>query len=223
MHSIQKQLLELAKNKKLNTQNSLRDIGKKIVGIPVMSAQKVKHHLEQLDKKNLIRWNRKINTVSYIKDAELEEKNSNTFFVNIPVLGAADCGDATLVAEDQCDEFITVSKTLVPGNAKDIFAVKAQGKSMNDVNLNNKNIDDGDYVLIDSSYIHPINNDIVLSVINGYANIKIFKKDPANHRVVLISNSTDEIAPIFIHQDDNYMVRGKVVNVIKKFSLSDLD
>ena len=84
--------------------------------------------------------------------------------------------------------------------------------------VNGKNIDEGDYVIIDNSKIRPQNNDYVLSIIDGTAAIKKFHLDETNQRIILLSESNKDYPPIFIHQDDfdNYMVNGKVIQVIKK-------
>lgn len=44
---------------------------------------------------------------------------------------------------------------------------------MNKANVNGKTIEDGDYLIIDSDYRSPRNGDVVLSVIDDMANIKI--------------------------------------------------
>ena len=50
----------------------------------------------------------------------------------------------------------------------------------------------------------------------GMANIKKFFLDRENRQVVLMSESTKDFPPIYIHEDDEFMVNGKVVQVIKK-------
>jgi len=58
----------------------------------------------------------------------------------------------------------------------------------------------------------------VLSIIKGMANIKKFIFDEVRNRILLLSESTQDYAPIIIHNNDfdNYMVNGQVVQVIKK-------
>ena len=79
------------------------------------------------------------------------------------------------------------------------------------------NIDDGDYVLIDSEAKNPENGDYVLSIIDGAANIKKFRKDKERGLIMLISESSSNYDPIYIHQDDasSYSVAGKVLGVLK--------
>jgi len=52
--------------------------------------------------------------------------------------------------------------------------------------------------------------------IEDKANIKKFIIDRENKRIVLKSESTQNYLPIFIHEDDQYQISGRVVDVIKK-------
>ncbi|MEI6092779.1 MAG: S24 family peptidase, partial [bacterium] len=136
--------------------------------------------------------------------------------VLIPVLGVANCGVATLCAEERFEGFLRVSSSIVK-KVKDIFAIKAVGDSMNKANIKNKNIEDGDYVLIDTSDKNIKDRDYVLSTIEGHANIKKFIRDKDNDQIVLISESDKNYPPIIIHEKDDfsYIVEGKVIQVIK--------
>ncbi len=87
---------------------------------------------------------------------------------------------------------------------------------MNKSNINGMSIEDGDYLIIDSDYRSPRNGDIVLSVIDDMANIKKYVFDEENNQIVLVSQSTKDIPPIYIHEDDSFMINGKVIQVIKK-------
>jgi SOS-response transcriptional repressor LexA len=48
------------------------------------------------------------------------------------------------------------------------------------------------------------------------ANIKKYIFDEENNQIVLVSQSSKDIPPIYIHEDDSFMVNGKVIQVIKK-------
>ncbi len=88
--------------------------------------------------------------------------------------------------------------------------------AMNRAMVNGNTIEDGDYLLVDSDQTSPSNGDIVLSVIDDMANIKKYVWDEANNQIVLVSESTKDIPPIYIHEDDSFMINGKVIQVIKK-------
>jgi SOS-response transcriptional repressor LexA len=87
---------------------------------------------------------------------------------------------------------------------------------MNRAEIGGKRIEDGDYVIVDVSDKHVRNGDIVLSIIDGLANIKKFYLDKKNNQVILMSQSTKDFPPIYIHENDDFMINGKVVQVIKK-------
>jgi SOS-response transcriptional repressor LexA len=80
-----------------------------------------------------------------------------------------------------------------------------------------KNIEDGDYVLVDRSKVKPQTGDVVLAVVNGGATIKKFTDDTkTNNQIILSPLSTHSHSPIYIHEDDGFLVNGKVVEVVKK-------
>lgn len=207
MHPIQEKLLKLLDQKILKDM-TLRDIGT-LIKEPL--PQKIKHHLEQLEKKGFIKYDRRNKTISKIK---LGSKIMSPF-VSVPVIGSANCGPATIFANENIEGYLKISKNIL-NKCKNVFAIKAQGLSMNKSNINGMSIEDGDYLIIDSDYRTPRNGDVVLSVIDDMANIKKYVFDEENNQIVLVSQSTKDIPPIYIHEDDSFMINGKVIQVIKK-------
>lgn len=209
LHITQQKLLRLANQHNLAVL-SYRQMGR-LIGDE--SAQKVKHHLNQLLKKGLISGNKEQGLIEPVAGGTIKDLD----MVSIPILGSANCGDATRIAEQNIEGYLRVSKNLLR-RKQNIFAIQAVGDSMNRAAIENKSIENGDYVLVDSSVTQPRNNTYVLSVIDGVANIKKFIKDDQNKQVVLMSESTGNYSPIYIHPDDSvkYLVNGEVVQVIKK-------
>ena len=105
---------------------------------------------------------------------------------------------------------------MLPHNKKGLYALIADGDSMNKAEIEGKTIESGDFVLVDHECRNPQNNDIVVAVINGMATIKRFRKDERNQRVVLEADSTNTYLPIYIHEDDDFQISGKVVGIIKR-------
>lgn len=175
--------------------------------------QKVKHHLSQLERKGFIlidKHNKKIiRTSNMIKTGDI--------FVSIPIVGAANCGPATIYADQNIEGHLKISKRLVP-NKKRVFALRAEGNSLNKANIGGKNVETGDFVIVDSENTSPRDGDYVVSVIDGLANIKKYRLDKMNSRIVLLSESTQEYSPIFLHENDDFRISGKVVEVIKNIS-----
>lgn len=192
----------------------LREIGR-LIG--ELSPQKVKHHLLQIEKKGLIRVDRSKGLIRRTEPGWVEGFTKKARLLSIPILGSANCGPAELFAEQNIEGYLRVSATLL-GRQKPagLFALQARGLSMNRANVRGKNVEDGDYLIIDSQDRTPENGDIVVSVIDGMANIKKFVRDEENQQIALLSESTREFSPIYIHEEDDYLVNGKVVQIIKK-------
>jgi phage repressor protein C with HTH and peptisase S24 domain len=87
---------------------------------------------------------------------------------------------------------------------------------MNRSEVNGKRIEDGDYVIVDSDDRVPHDGDVILSVIDEMTNIKRFHRDRLNKQIALVSDSTHDFPPIYIHEDDDFFINGKVIQVIKK-------
>lgn len=185
---------------------TLREIG---FLIGEKSAQKVKHHLSQLSKRGFIVYN------PVKREIKKAQKISKDGFISLPIVGSANCGPATFFAEENVSGYLKVSKSLAPSRGK-LFVLRAEGDSMNKANINGKNIEDGDFVIVDHEQKSPTLGNYIVSIIDEVANIKKFVPDPKNKRIILRSESSKEYLPIFIHEDDQYEVSGRVVDVIKK-------
>ena len=208
MHKLQKQLLELMTNNDIGKM-SYRKIGS---FLGEKSAQTIKHHLFQLDKKGFIYINK---DKGIIKKAQ-NKKRSNSGLLSLPILGSADCGIATQFADEQIDGYIKISKKLLP-KGSNLFAIEAVGHSMNKAIINGKTLEDGDYAVVDKDKLNFKNNDYILSIIDGVANIKKYHEDKKNNQIILVSESTKDYQNIHIHLDEatDYIANGKVVAVIK--------
>jgi phage repressor protein C with HTH and peptisase S24 domain len=90
--------------------------------------------------------------------------------------------------------------------------LKVEWTSMNNIVINWKNIENGSYVLIDSTLKNLNEKDIFLFTVNGWATIKKYKKDWWN--VYLLPDSKDDYhKPIILSSDDKITVNWKVVDV----------
>ena len=209
MHTLQEKLLKLAEKNNLS-EMSFRNIGKLVAE---SSPQKIKHHLLQLEKHGLIQMDRLAKVMVKTKPGSLYQSP----LVALPILGSANCGPATIYAEENVEGYLRVSGRLLT-KKKGVFAIKASGYSMNRANINGESIDDGDYVIVDPTYKTFKNGDYVLSIIDGMANIKRYFKDQAGKRIILLSESSASFSPIFVHLEDvdSYLVNGKIIQVIKK-------
>ncbi|MCR4276521.1 MAG: hypothetical protein NUV87_00140 [Candidatus Roizmanbacteria bacterium] len=210
MHYIQEKLLKLVDHQNISGL-TLRDIGSLVnETLP----QKIKHHLSQLERKGFIIIDKKN---SIIKRTSGDIKNSDVF-ISIPIYGTANCGPRTIYANQNLEGYLKVSKKMLPKKDK-IFALRAEGDSLNKADINGKSIEDGDFVIVDSQATNPKNGDYIVSIIEEMANIKKYIWDKKNSQIILGSESTQNYNPIYVHEDDNIVINGKVIDVIKKPSI----
>ena len=210
MHYIQEKLLKLVDHQNISGL-TLRDIGSLVnETLP----QKIKHHLSQLERKGFIIIDKKN---SIIKRTSGDIKNSDVF-ISIPIYGTANCGPRTIYANQNLEGYLKVSKKMLPKKDK-IFALRAEGNSLNKADINGKSIEDGDFVIVDSQATNPKNGDYIVSIIEEMANIKKYIWDKKNSQIILGSESTQNYNPIYVHEDDNIVINGKVIDVIKKPSI----
>jgi len=211
MNIIQTQLLNLIASTPEMGSFSLRKIAE-LLGVKG-KPQIAKYHLQQLEKAGLIQVNLEQNILKLVKKGYNHASKSPLFA--IPVVGAANCGPAVTYADQKVENYLKISSSLLPRNKNRLFAIKADGDSMNQTDVNGKTIESGDYVLVDREVSNYNNGEIVLAIIDGLATIKEFYRDKLNNRIILKANSDHEYMPIYIGEDDQFIINGKVVDVIK--------
>ena len=206
MNPIQQKLLDIAK---LEDIERLRRVDL-VEMVNCEYPSQITHHLKQLVKRgDLVR-----------KDGRLVPAlRTNAGLVMIPVMGEADCGEATRYADGRIVDNLAVSPSVLkPKLSERLYALVARGDSMNRATVEGKTIENGDYIVIEKrdDYV-PKDGDIVVSIIAGLANVKRLRRDNARQRILLLSEShrQDDFAPIVISDRDDFAVEGKVVDVIK--------
>lgn len=213
MNEIQEKLLKLAEKNDLS-RIPLRTIAA-MLDKPTMSPGVLQYHFAQLEKKKLLFVDRKSKT------QQLGSDTSDDRFHIIPIVGMASCGPANQFADETVEGYLNMSKNSLRAKGK-LFAVRATGKSMDDANIPTPNgltssIEDGDYVIVDT-YYDDVNENVgkyVVSIINGLANIKKLAKRTYDYALISESTNTSSYPPIIIHEDDNYLINGRIIAVVK--------
>ncbi len=217
IHPIQRAILEIGEQYNLRSL-TLRELGAKIevlTGLSVDHPQRIKHHVDQLMRKGLLHYE----AGSNILKSKSRIQSAAGSLISIPIFGAANCGDAAVIADQSIEGHVRISSSLV--NRKDnLFAVRAVGTSMNAANIAGESIEDGDFVIIDPTDKNVQDGDYVLSVIDGMANIK--KITLRGDYIALVSESRNNFPPIYISREDiatdSYLINGKVIRVVKQIN-----
>jgi repressor LexA len=206
MHYIQQKILNFADRVNLK-RDGLRQIGR-LIGEP--HPFKVSYHLGQLEKNGFIKINKKTGDIVRTGGKSAQKG----MFLAIPVLGSANCGQANIFAEENLESYIKVSRSIIE-RGDGFLAIRASGNSMNKADVGGKNIEDGDYVIVDTKK-EARAGDYVLAVIDNCANVKKMLPDRKNRTISLISESTENHPDIFIHENDKFLINGVVKYIIKK-------
>ena len=210
MNENQQKIIDLAKKKDISRM-SFREIGREL---DIPNPQTVIYHLEQLKKKGIIYSDTSLKTrVAKPKAFAIDR------LFNIPIVGSANCGPASELAQEDIQGYLKISqKSLGVSKPDGLIVIRAVGDSLNKADINGDAIDNGDYVVVDSKK-QPKNGDYVLSVIDDAANFKKFFKDEKKNEIRLLSESTFDLPPIVLHEEDlegfGYLVNGVVVRVVK--------
>ena len=211
MDSVKERLLELSRRADISAMG-LRAIAREL---GVKNPQTIKYYLEKLHSEGLLNYE--------LKPSVKITKVGLSELIRIPILGSVSAGPATQIANNQTNGYLRVSSKLLDSkNYKDLYALRVVGTSMNMANVKGKHINDGDYAIIDGSKRSPKNGDYVIAVVDNLANLKRFHLDRENNQVVLLSESSDDYLPIFVHPEDNNegLISGTVTQIIKQPSFA---
>jgi len=186
--------------------------------LKLSSVSTAHYHVSKLEEAGYLekrdRQARALDVKEYEIAKNSKQKMESSF--SAPVYGMANAGPATMFAEENLSGYVKIPSSLRV-KKDNLFAVQVDGDSMNQANINGKSLDDGDFALIDPENQSPQNGDYVLSIIDDCANLKKFERDVKTGAIRLVSESTNKNhKPIYISSEDNYMVNGKIIAVLKK-------
>ena len=193
-----------SENGRMPTIRELKDENAKL-GLKFKSLRSVFLYLNVLEEKGFIKRSS--------KSKGIELKNyAKKSFVDVPVLGMANAGSPTFFAEQNIEGYLKVSKALLRN--KEVFAVRVFGDSMNLSKINGKKIKEDDLILVDHKVKDFKNGDKVLTVIDGLATVKLFKKI-SQKMIGLFPESTNKRhQPIFLTPADDFIINGRVIDVL---------
>jgi len=163
-------------------------------------------HLEALEKKGFI-----IRTGG-IRGIQLQGEESYEYLIGIPILGYANAGIPLATAQEDYIGTLKIDRKLLKKKS-DLFSLIVKGDSMNKHAVENINLLDGNYVIVEKN-AEVKNGDTVLALIDNCATIKVFKKQ--DNMIILYPNSYNKAhTPIFLDKQRENIINGKVIMVLQ--------
>ncbi len=199
-----------------NRMPTIREIQKEVsrLGLKTKSLASIFLYLRHLEEKGFIQrdsGNRSI------KICDQSKKK----FCSVPILGTASAGTPLFFAQENIEGYLKISRRLITKKITDaLFAIQIFGNSMDLARINNRRIEDGDYVLIDSDSKDFRDGDKVLATIDGLATIKIFHRIDQDTIGLFPQSSEKSHKPIYLTPGDNFVINGKVIEVLKTPNLA---
>lgn len=202
LHKFQQSLLDLLHNHEGDLRDmSLREIGSKIGAAG--KAQVVAHHLEQLEKKGLIR---RIGMPDERLFRVLEEPAKSVVYIGL-YRTTAQCGPDGCLGDDMVIDRVPLSsKTFGISNPDEYFLIKAKGASME------PRIFEGDLVLAHKQS-DVDNGEMAVLVHDGMPKIKKVLK--VSNKYILTSLNSDYGPEEIVDRDSDFRICGRVRGVIK--------
>jgi len=194
---------------KMPTLRELKDFLAQNYSLTFSSLRSIYLYLKKLENKGLIKRGK---GAREIKILDLKETN----FWHIPIYGWVNAGDACCFPREAVEGYLRVSKKLLPVKNKHLFAIEVIGDSMNLATIGGKNIEDGDFVLVNPEDKDFRSGDIVVANIDGALTVKEFKRIDEHTIGLFPRSSNNEHNPIYLTESDNFLIIGKVVEVFKK-------
>src|SRR3990167_7890572 len=130
--------------------------------------------------------------------------------IQIPVLGRISAGQPIEAIEDK--ETIAIPQGKLPLPLKDYYALRVQGDSMVDENIN-----DGDTVLVRQQNTAKNGQKVVALIDNYEATLKKFYKEKNQIR---LQPANREMKPIILKNNREFSIQGLVLDVIKTATAS---
>jgi site-specific DNA-methyltransferase (adenine-specific) len=151
----------------------------------------------------------------YLKKADYKARAIDILepneLVRVPLLGIISAGQQIEMFEQQ-NESIAVPKIKIKSN-HNYFALKVNGESMIE-----KNIDNGDIVLIKEQSVAINGDDVVALIDNSETTLKTFYKDK---NCIRLQPANKNMLPIIIEKDRDFAIQGIVSDLIKNPSRQD--
>lgn len=172
------------------------------------SLEEIKRHLRLSSVSTIHHHVRSLEEMGYLKKQENLPRSIDIYetqpMVQIPILGRISAGQPILAVEDR--EIISVPRTNIRGDIRNLYALKVVGQSMIEENINN-----GDVVVVHSQSTAKDGQKIVALINNEEVTLK---KIYLEKKQIRLQPANSNYPPIIV-DPENLVIQGLVIDVIK--------
>jgi SOS regulatory protein LexA len=172
------------------------------------SLEEIKRHLHLSSVSTVHHHVRSLEESGYLKKQENLPRSIDVYetqsMVQIPILGRISAGQPILAVEDR--EIISVPRTNIRGDIRNLYALKVVGQSMIEENINN-----GDIVVVHSQSTAEDGQKIVALINNEEVTLK---KIYLEKKQIRLQPANSNYPPIIV-DPENLVIQGLVIDVIK--------
>ena len=160
------------------------------------------HHVKSLEKSGYLK--KQTNLPRSIEVIDIQP------MIQIPILGCISAGQPILAVQDR--EIISVPRTNIKGDIRNLFALKVVGQSMIDENINN-----GDVVVVYSQSTAKDGQKIVALINNEEVTLKKIYREKKRVR---LQPANPKYTSIVVNPE-NLIIQGVVIDIIKNTESTD--
>ncbi len=172
------------------------------------SLEEIKKHLHLSSVSTAHHHVKSLEEMGYLKKQENLPRSIDIYetqpMIQVPILGRISAGQPILAVEER--EIISVPRTNIRGDTRDLYALKVVGQSMIDENINN-----GDVVVVRSQSTAADGQKVVALINNEEVTLKKIYREKKQIR---LQPANPDYPPIVV-DPENLVIQGVVIDIIK--------
>jgi repressor LexA len=177
------------------------------------SKRGVVNHLVALENKGYIIRTSEPRGIQLINEG-VDTNVDYEYLIGIPIFGYANAGTPLVSAEEEGIGILQVDRSLISRkNKKGLFSLIVKGDSMNEREIDNIKIEEGEYLVVDQD-ADIKEGDVVVAIIDNCATVKNISLKNDDMVVLYPESNNPKHQPIYLDSNSDFLINGKVIKVL---------